>query len=331
MADPKQYHLKVTAGPSYDPSTHQTVPVNTTKPITISSPHIQASLAVRIQNYRGLPANSPSTCPYFSTAPHTHDLYSISFRFKIPSSAEAIPGTELVFGNDFEKPIRDRLPPGFGAALKFVKWAIDPGLDGDVHADKPYLYGPLLSSINVLSIDDKSDSTSDENDKVEDLPETALEEGATGSGSAIRSDLSIPQTSAARMKYFLQDNHRSTFTFEPGRTYSCDFFNAYLDFNDLALRLPVATLHLMRFWDGQPLRYTLKQRSKDGSVDRELLVIVFTLFTGEDEDAGGDASASASVSASASAGKEAEAEESEEGTKPAERKNEANYVDEGVD
>ena len=44
---------------------------------------------------------------------------------------------------------------------------------------------------------------------------------------------------------------------------------------DLALRLPGMSLYLMRFWDGQPLRYTLKK--KNGDTDQELFVIVFTL------------------------------------------------------
>ena len=55
--------------------------------------------------------------------------------------------------------MRDRLPPGFNAALRLVKWAIDPGLDGDVYADRPFLYGPLLSSINMLRIGRKSECT----------------------------------------------------------------------------------------------------------------------------------------------------------------------------
>lgn len=35
------------------------------------------------------------------------------------------------------------------------------------------------------------------------------------------------------------------------------------------------SLYLMRFWDGQPLRYTLKK--KNATTDQELFVIVFTL------------------------------------------------------
>ena len=53
---------------------------------------------------------------------------------------------------------------------------------------------------------------------------------------------------------------------------------------DLSLKLPGFTLHLMRFWDGQPLRYTLKQKKTEGQEERELMVVVFTLVPGEEVD-----------------------------------------------
>jgi Protein of unknown function (DUF1769) len=37
---------------------------------------------------------------------------------------QGINGDDLVFGNDFDHPIRDRLPPGFGTAFKIVKWGM---------------------------------------------------------------------------------------------------------------------------------------------------------------------------------------------------------------
>jgi hypothetical protein len=101
MTSPKQYHLRITAGPSYDLSTHQIVPVNTSTPLTIDSPHITTNLSIRIASFRGLPSSSPSTSPYFEHDPHEKDRYSIQFDFKLKE--ESIPGTDLVFGNDFEK------------------------------------------------------------------------------------------------------------------------------------------------------------------------------------------------------------------------------------
>jgi hypothetical protein len=43
------YILQVTAGPSYDQSTHKVVPVNTATPLSITSPYMSIDLNVRVQ------------------------------------------------------------------------------------------------------------------------------------------------------------------------------------------------------------------------------------------------------------------------------------------
>jgi len=152
-----------------------------------------------------------------------------------------------VFGNDFESPIKDSLPPGFGAALKIVRWAIDPGLEGDVYAEKPYLYGPALSSINIMRVGEKGGSKHSGKEtkkalKGEDAGiqeeqaehDAVITEGADSEeAKKIRHDAGVPDDGAKRMKYFLNVDHRKHFTFEKGREYRFDFFNPYLDFNGM--------------------------------------------------------------------------------------------------
>src|SRR5882757_2124736 len=121
-----KYRLRVTAGPAHDPSTHKLVPVNAPETLTFENDYIILSLAVRIRNFTGYPDDSPKTSPYFDHDLHKWDQYSISFSF-IPKID--IPGNDLIFGNDFDRPIRNRLPPGFNQAFKIVKWWVDPGLD----------------------------------------------------------------------------------------------------------------------------------------------------------------------------------------------------------
>ena len=276
MAD--KYILSVTAGPNYEEQ--KQVPVNTSEVTRISSDHLTANLQVRIQNYRGLPKDSPSTSPYFSKHPHEHDLYSLSFSFTLK---EDINGYDMVFGNDFDHPIRDKLPPGFQQAFNLVKWFIDPGLYGDVHADEPYLLGPLLSSINVLRVGPKDDKEQEKIEEVHANSEegTSLEEGGDGDGEDFRQDHGLPSDAAGRKKHFLTEAYLKDFTFEKGREYSNDFFNPYLDFNGKTCRrvlrrchryanrllaefslklpgwgmIPGITLPIISYWDGQPLRY----------------------------------------------------------------------------
>ncbi|KAL2058230.1 hypothetical protein ABVK25_001848 [Lepraria finkii] len=266
MAD--KYLLKVTSGPSYDPATHQTVQVNTSNSTHVTSPICDVNLSVRIQNYHGLPRNSPTTSPYFShPPPHTRPIqHRLLSPPKIP-----IPGPSLLFGNDFDRPIRDRLPPGFGTALKIVKWGIDPGLDGDVYSDTPYLYGNALSSINVLRVGEKAD-------KVEDLEEV-LEEGGDGDGEEWRKSHDVPDSADARKKHFLMHGKTEEWEWEEGRVYKADFFNTYLDFNSFSLKLPGFSLSVLPYLGGEDhLRYVLKNKD----TDEVLFVVVFTLLHKED-------------------------------------------------
>ncbi|KAI9762774.1 MAG: hypothetical protein M4579_000126 [Chaenotheca gracillima] len=274
MAD--NYLLRVTGGPSYDPSTHKPVPVNSSEPFHVSNSVCEANINVRIQNYRGLPHGSPQTSPYFSQSPHTHDQYSLSFTI-LPKSP--IPGHQLLFGNDFDHPIRDRLPPGFGKAFQIVKWWIDPGIDGDVYADEPYLYGPALSSLNVLRIGEKAASVAAEPTGDDKGSVSILEEGADGpEAEKIRQDKGLPADGAARKKWFLDEAKRKEWEFEAGRLYHADFFNPYLDFNEFALKLPGFSLPIIKYWDGQPLRsHSVRYVLKNKETSEVYFVLVFAL------------------------------------------------------
>lgn len=137
-----------------------------------------------------------------------------------------------------------------------MKWWIDPGLDGDVYSDEPYLYGALLSSINVLRIGSKPPSAPSASEDKEGEA-VVYEEGAEGDGEDLRKGLGIPSTIAQRQKHFLNEAHRKDFTFEAGREYKCDFFNPYVDFNEFALKIGygLPSISIIGHWDGQPLRY----------------------------------------------------------------------------
>ncbi|CBF81081.1 hypothetical protein AN5207.2 [Aspergillus nidulans FGSC A4] len=262
-----QYRLKVTAGPSYDPATHQEVPVNEDKTLHISNEHAATNLTVRIQNYTGFPNGAPRSNPYFDHPDHSKDQYSISFgiAFKKP-----INGNDLVFGNDFDRPIRDRLPPGFNGALRVAQWTIDPTLDGDAYADKPYLYSPALATWNRLRVGKK-----------EKLPDVQgiVEEGEED-GVDVRSAKGVPEDVNGRRSYFQNEERRKEWEFEEGRVYYADFGNQYLDFNEFTLRLPGFNINALHYIDEKThsLRYVLKSRTS-GEV---YLVVLFTLVHASD-------------------------------------------------
>jgi hypothetical protein len=119
-----------------------------------------------------------------------------------------------------------------------VKWVVDPGLDGDVYADKPYLYGPMGSSVNTLFVGGKNGSgksSGASTPKSNGSMEMDVREGGSSDGVEYREEKGMPDTEAARKKWFLTEANRKEWEWEAGREYGCDFFNPYLDFNGMSI------------------------------------------------------------------------------------------------
>lgn len=149
--------------------------------------------------------------------------------------------------------------------MKIVQWAVDPGLEADVYADQPWLYGRFLSSIDTLSLGKRNEAAVEPEE--EDPPVfdekigVLVDEGGLGTGLKLREEKNIPAAAAARKKYFLKEANRKNFVFEKGKEIRADFGNGYLDFNEFSLRLPGFHLPIMSYWDGQPLRYVFPRVS----------------------------------------------------------------------
>lgn len=251
-----QYRLLVTAGPSYDTSKHEIVPVNGDGAITISNEFITAKVKVRVRGYRGLPSGSPASSTYFEDPIHDRDQYSLAFSF-VPK--QDLPSLNTVWGNDFDHPIKDRLPPGFNTAFKIVKEFIDPGLSCDAYADEPWLYGPSLScwfAFRIGELVEKGQDFAAPDDQ------DVMKDGADGSGREVREKLSLPENNEKRRKFFLSAANREKFVFEKGRLYQADFYNPYLDFGNLALKLPGFSIKVFKYIDAKShcLRYVFKNR-----------------------------------------------------------------------
>jgi Protein of unknown function (DUF1769) len=106
-------------------------------------------------------------------------------------------------------------------------------LDGDVYADQPYLYGPLTSSLNTFRVGQSGVGKGKKLELGEDGEGMAFEEGGEGDGEDLRREKGVPDTDAARKRWFLTEANRKEWEFEAGREHWCDFFNPYLDFNGI--------------------------------------------------------------------------------------------------
>ncbi|KAI1319381.1 hypothetical protein EDD11_004247 [Mortierella claussenii] len=151
------YRLRVSAGPSADQKDLKVINVNDdASPTLIESDEFIGQVVVRIkgldkilgykegQEEDGLKLMPDS--PWFTKPGGDNNLSSIqiSGRFKREWA-----GDQIVFGNQFEKPLR--LPPFSSVALKFIQF-IDPGLKADIHSDRPWAFSPLIATMNTVNV-----------------------------------------------------------------------------------------------------------------------------------------------------------------------------------
>jgi hypothetical protein len=140
---------------------------------------MKCHIKVRVRNYNGLPLDAPSSSPYFDHPSRRRDQYSIGFSF-VPK--HDISSDDAIWGNDFDHPVRDRLPPGFAIAVRIVKEFVDPSISLDAYADQPWMYCPALSAFFAMRVGEKKPL--DEWRDPQDLPDVdesePLTEGADG-------------------------------------------------------------------------------------------------------------------------------------------------------
>lgn len=276
----EKYMLRVTAGPSYDFKEQKPVFVNTDTATTFENEFMRTSIKVRIRGYEGLPRGSRPYSPYFEDPMHAKDQYSIGFSFVPKKDLDSL---DIVWGNDFDHPVRDRLPPAalFNTAMKIVTHIIDPGIQADAYADEPWLYAPAVSTLMILNMGDKSEEYQDG-----EIPHAAdhqpLQEGAEGNGHAYRQFHGLPENNNKRRKHLLNEKNRERFILEKDRLYQADFFNPYIDFQKFKLKLPGFSLSVARYINDKThhLRYVFKNR-KTGDL---YFVVIFTLLFGDDVD-----------------------------------------------
>ncbi|KAH9441530.1 hypothetical protein Pst134EA_032921 [Puccinia striiformis f. sp. tritici] len=255
----------ILAGPSLDELSRVKVNADRTGPLAIKTASFEGALTVRMKDfadhngdiYRDTETN------YFANWSDVTWSIQIQGRFLQPTSAD-----DCVFGNTFDKPIRDRLPFGTGAALKAISY-IDPSLENDLYVDKPWAWSPLLATMNYIRIDrlEADDSPlppwESATRPVEDC--SSLLEGNP-------TNISKPHL---RRKFFSSAVNRQAIMLGPRVNINAEFANGFIDFSTLALNVPVVNVHfkLDKLWDGQPVRYVCQSRK----TEETYFVVVFQI------------------------------------------------------
>ncbi|EFP93299.2 uncharacterized protein PGTG_19067 [Puccinia graminis f. sp. tritici CRL 75-36-700-3] len=255
----------ILAGSSLDELSRVKVNADRSGPLAIKTKSFEGNLTVRMKDFADYNGDiyRDTETNYFANWTDVTWSIQIQGRFLQPTSAD-----DCVFGNTFDKPIRDRLPFGTGAALKAISY-IDPSLENDLYADKPWAWSPLLATMNYIRTErlDADDSP---------LPPC---EAATRPVEDCSSLLSGNPTNISkphlRRKFFSSAVNRQAIMLGPRDFINAEFANGFIDFSTLALNVPVVNVSfkLDKLWDGQPVRYVCQSR-KTGET---YFVVVFQI------------------------------------------------------
>ncbi|RKO87151.1 hypothetical protein BDK51DRAFT_21511, partial [Blyttiomyces helicus] len=265
----QDYILRVRAGTSSDASKFATVAVNDEfRPLLLDSEHFSGYLVVRVLNFSGMtpdskkPLHAPSS-NYFHGRNRRYSIM-IQGRFK-----KAWNGDDVIFGLDFDSKVR--MPTGAGLGLKIAKW-LDPALDADLYADKPWIFSPLVSAMNSMGVAPADAVPSDAAPAKSDTPADPLLGKWSYHSHMVPEDATLLFTDRAsapsltayekRKKFFADPKNRRAVTFSPELVYCMDFYDAYFDFNNIALKLPGFSINAIKYWDGQPLQFRCRTRDR---------------------------------------------------------------------
>jgi len=270
-------------------------------------------IVVRVKNFTGVtrPLSSPdadgdivyqepiSSIPYFNDVRKRTFSIQVTGRFKQEFTAD-----DVLFGAEFENKVNP--PTGAWLAMKFAN-LIDPALQTDMFGDFPWLYSPLLCSMNTVNIKQAEEklppsppvSTSSANVITESIscPSSDKDEYAAAIlGKWEWTDRELPEDSAfltmalqqesnfdkrdhfasddiaGRRKYFQKKEHRTSKVFKEGQLYSFEIFAPFIDLNTFDLSLGI-NVNVHKYLNNQPIRLM----SKSQSMNEQFFVVEFDL------------------------------------------------------
>ncbi|WWC88982.1 uncharacterized protein L201_003897 [Kwoniella dendrophila CBS 6074] len=256
----------ISSGPEgYPPN--KPVQVNSNQPTKFETKGFSGKLWIFIKGYNGDLKQGDGN-EYFGVKGREGMSYGIivkgKFKNKSPTNSD-----KIVFGNVFEKSIKDNLPWGTSIATRFM-YFIDPTVEADIYADKPWALSPTLATMAHLSLKSKSKAAKEDDDDKPYVDEDSLDwlKKNVKDADDIPSYTDEKSQIAARRKWFGKASNRQAVEIDADTEVGFEFCNGLLDFNTLSATLPSPfslQIPLIKYWDGQPVTYVCQDKpsSKD--------------------------------------------------------------------
>ncbi|KAK4048381.1 hypothetical protein OIO90_005851 [Microbotryomycetes sp. JL221] len=261
MSAPK---IRVQAGPDVDQL--EDLYVNSDG-VRIDTTKFKGQVAVRIRDYHGPASSASKSRPNPPQDSWSTDSDTMSIEIE-GSWLDDVDCDDVLWGNAWQAPIRDYLPWGTAAALKFVH-VVDPALTQDLYADKPWALSPFISTMNYICVNKTSNATASKLELPGKVSEDLKEILPSSTPVEVEAD------PWKRRQYFAKQEHRQQgIKFTKDLHFKADFCNGYIDFNTLSLKLPIKlTFPLARYWDGQPVTFVCRNRKSQ----ENYFVVTFAL------------------------------------------------------
>ncbi|EPY49359.1 DUF1769 family protein [Schizosaccharomyces cryophilus OY26] len=204
-------------------------------PNVVKSKQFEGQIKVRLRDYE------VQDHEYFSKS---NDTCSIMIAGHFVPTESVMTADDILFGNQFDKPLRDVLPAGSSYLMKCLK-LVDPALEYDLYSDQPWAFSPFYSTMTKM----KTANTQ--------LPLEYFDEGSSN-----------------RKKEMLDPENRQKLPINPSRYFVADFCNPFFDPSSMSISIPYTKLKfsIQSYYSGQPLRYVCKTRT-----DEPIFAIEFDL------------------------------------------------------
>lgn len=254
--------LRFLAGPSL--TDLSPLEVNSDVPLHIRSSGFEGQVALYL---KGLGDEGRTHSPYFDHKDRKGITWSIQIqgRFLQTHSAD-----DIIFGNIFDRPLK--LPWGFGAALRFMKY-VDPTLTEDLASkSRPWAMSPFIATMPHIHHTrlDSGDEPPQFPTPYEPVAEN-MTQIRTRTPTARRHETIPPRHRKQRKAHFKHPEKRRDVVFGPNDLITADFCHHYLDFSSesIVLRLPGGlSIDLLKYWDGQPVRFVCCERAKGKGAEK---------------------------------------------------------------
>ncbi|CAB52619.1 Elongation factor G, mitochondrial [Schizosaccharomyces pombe] len=195
-------------------------------PNVVKSKYFEGDVKVRLRDYE-----TPDE-EYFE---QSNDTCSIMIRGRFLPTESTLTADDILFGNQFEKPLRDVLPMGSNLLMKGLQY-VDPSIEFDLYCDQPWAFSPFFATMTKMQVSDAL------------LPMEYFEDHSS------------------RRSQMQQQVIRQESSIDPNKYILADFCNPFFNPSTLSISIPYTKMSfsIKNYYNGQPLRYFCKTR--DGNV-----------------------------------------------------------------